>query len=88
MIQGEYRRGIAEDIAVRLVIELTRSAIQFCLKQPDDAGVAIRPRIDRRRAEATVVDTESIGIEDVDIGSLQSSAMAGSSNILTMLGMK
>lgn len=51
--ENEKRRGIPEDIAVRLMTDFIRYALQLCLVQQDDA-IEIRPRIDRKRTKTEI----------------------------------
>lgn len=61
---SEERRGIQEEVAVRLLVEFTRYVLQYCLEQPNAAKVEIRPRIERWRSTALVGDAESSGQDD------------------------
>ncbi|KAJ6782350.1 hypothetical protein PWT90_03425 [Aphanocladium album] len=62
--ESEERSGIQEEVAVRLLIEFCRYVLQYCLEQPNAAGVEIRPRVERWRSTASVGSVESSGQDD------------------------
>ncbi|GAB0134273.1 hypothetical protein EsDP_00002652, partial [Epichloe bromicola] len=51
--ENKNRRRIPEDIAVRLMTDFIRYALQLCLLQQDDA-IEIRPRIERKRTRTKI----------------------------------
>lgn len=60
--ENENRRRIPEDIAVRLMTDFIRYALQLCLVQQDD-GIEIRPRIERKR-NRTKISLHYVTCED------------------------